>query len=135
MKQDVGIAEDAINAAVLVPLSQPQFDALVSFTFNVGTHAFKTSTLLKLLNARDYDGSAKEFARWTKGGGKELPVLVARRKRERALFESEPAPEKKQSTGTPAVDPRYDLRVPDPLHLDETADATDPFGLKEPGER
>lgn len=86
LAKDIVVAETAINNGVRVPINQHQFDALVSFTFNCGTNAFKTSTLLKKLNAIDYQGAADELLKWTKGGGKDLPVLVGRRKRERALF-------------------------------------------------
>jgi lysozyme len=69
-----------------VPLTQTQFDALVSFHFNTG--ALGRSTLLRKLNAGDYKGAAAEFARWTRGGGKVLSGLVRRRKAERHLFET-----------------------------------------------
>ncbi|ROZ86902.1 lysozyme [Pseudomonas neustonica] len=80
--------EKAVNA-VLVPLDQDQYDALVSFAFNVGVGAFNSSTLLRLLNHGDYAGAAGQFKRWNKGGGKVLPGLVRRREEERALFEGE----------------------------------------------
>jgi len=83
---DVSLAEAAINDAVKVPLTQNQFDSLVSFTFNLGTGALRSSTLLKLLNAGDVKGAADEFLKWVKGGGKVLPGLVSRRTRERDLF-------------------------------------------------
>lgn len=78
--------EEVINAKVTVPLLQNHFDALVSFVYNVGKGAFKTSTLLKKLNAGDFDGAGKEFARWKKAGGKVLAGLVARRKAETEMF-------------------------------------------------
>jgi lysozyme len=71
---------------VHVPLTQNQFDALVSFVFNLGVGNFRTSTLLKKLNAGDNDGAAQEFGRWIHAGGKALPGLVRRREAERALF-------------------------------------------------
>jgi lysozyme len=86
---DVDNAEAAINGRVTVPLTQPQFDALVSFVFNVGAGAFRKSTLLKKLNAGDYAGATAEFPRWVKGGGKTLPGLVVRRAAEMLLFGSE----------------------------------------------
>ena len=82
-------AEAAINGRVTVPLTQPQFDALVSFVFNVGAGAFRKSTLLKKLNAGDYAEATAEFPRWVKGGGKTLPGLVVRRAAEMLLFGSE----------------------------------------------
>ena len=67
-------------------LTQHEFDAMVDFTFNVGCHAFATSTLLKKVNHGDVAGAANEFGRWTKAGGKVVPGLVKRRKDERKLF-------------------------------------------------
>lgn len=78
--------EDAVDRLVKVPLTQNQFDALVSFTFNVGEGALAKSTLLKKLNAGDYDAVPAELMKWTKGGGKELPGLVRRRRAEAALW-------------------------------------------------
>jgi len=69
-----------------VALEQHQFDALVSFCYNVGPANVKTSTLLKKLNNGDYEGAANEFQKWVRGGGKVLPGLVKRRIAERAMF-------------------------------------------------
>ncbi|ECF6053861.1 TPA: lysozyme [Salmonella enterica subsp. enterica serovar Ball] len=84
--QDVAASERAVNQYTHVLLTQNQFDALVSFVFNLGVGSFRTSTLLKKLNAGDYDGAAREFGRWIHAGGKALPGLVRRREAERALF-------------------------------------------------
>ncbi|MEB3790150.1 lysozyme [Acinetobacter sp. IK40] len=78
--------ESSVNNLVKVPLSQNQFDALVSLVYNIGQTAFSESTLLKKLNAKDYQGAADQFPRWNKGGGKVLKGLVRRRADERALF-------------------------------------------------
>ena len=78
--------EDAVTQAVKVPLNQNQFDALVSFTYNVGIGALKQSTALRKLNAGDYAGAADALTMWTKFKGKVLAGLVRRRKEERALF-------------------------------------------------
>lgn len=78
--------EKTVNDSVKVPLSQNQFDALVSLTYNIGSTAFKNSTLLKKLNAKDFTGAADQFLVWNKGGGKVLKGLVRRREAERALF-------------------------------------------------
>jgi lysozyme len=75
-----------VTRMVKVPLTQNQFDALVSFHFNTG--ALGKSTLLRKLNAGDYQGAAAEFGKWTRGGGRVLPGLVRRRKAERHLFET-----------------------------------------------
>lgn len=78
--------EASVNTLVKVPLSQNQFDALVSLVYNIGTGAFAGSTLLKKLNAKDYQGAADQFPLWNKVGGKVLKGLVRRRADERALF-------------------------------------------------
>lgn len=84
--KDAEIAADAVRAYVKVPLSQNEFDALVSFVYNVGAGAFKNSTLLRLLNAGDYSGAAAQFDRWNKSQGAVLPSLVARREQEKNQF-------------------------------------------------
>ena len=78
--------EKTVSDSVKVPLSQNQFDALVSLTYNIGSTAFKNSTLLKKLNAKDYTGAADQFLVWNKGGGKVLKGLVRRRDAERSLY-------------------------------------------------
>jgi len=88
LAQDVGIAEDAVNSLVKVPLTQPQFDALVSFVYNVGVGAFRRSTLLRLLNAGDYAGAAAQLPLWRRAGGQVVQGLVNRRASEVALFSS-----------------------------------------------
>lgn len=79
------IEKDVLNL-VKVPLKQNQFDALVSFAYNVGLGAFQDSTLLKLLNAGDIDNASKQFERWNKAGGKVSNGLTRRRNAEKALF-------------------------------------------------
>lgn len=78
--------ESDVCRLVKVGLTQGQFDALVSFTYNLGARSLSTSTLLRKLNAGDYAGAADEFLRWNKGGGKVLNGLTRRREAERALF-------------------------------------------------
>jgi lysozyme len=78
--------ENDILKIVKVKLTQGQFDALVSFAYNVGSRALSTSTLLKKLNAGDIKGAADEFLRWNKSGGKVMAGLTNRRKAERTLF-------------------------------------------------
>lgn len=75
-----------INKCVLVPINQNQFDALCSFSFNLGIGALKKSTLLKLLLSKEYDLAANEFLKWNKAGGKTLPGLTKRREAEKELF-------------------------------------------------
>lgn len=75
-----------VSRLVKVGLTQGQFDALVSFTYNLGARSLSTSTLLRKLNAGDYAGAADEFLRWNKASGKVLNGLTRRREAERALF-------------------------------------------------
>lgn len=83
---DLHEAAKAVNDLVTTILTQSQFDALTSFVYNIGQGNFRSSTILKLLNKRDYEGASREFERWIYGGGKRLPGLIRRRERERALF-------------------------------------------------
>jgi lysozyme len=89
--------ENHVKRLVTTDLNQHEFDALVSFTYNVGTGRPKgegkkeipglsTSTLLRCLNSGDRAGAARAFHQWNKGGGKVLPGLVSRRAREATLF-------------------------------------------------
>ena len=91
--------EDAVTQAVKVPLNQNQFDALVSFAYNVGVGALKQSTALRKLNAGDYAGAADALTMWTKCNGKVLAGLVRRRKEERALFLTPVTQTKTTNTG------------------------------------
>lgn len=75
-----------INKVVKVPLNQNQFDALVSFAYNIGNKNFNWSTLLKKLNLSDYEGASLEFGRWNQANGKILNGLVLRRQKEKELF-------------------------------------------------
>lgn len=72
--------------AITVPLNQNQFDALVDFVFNVGAYRFHHSTMLSKLNAGDFAGASKEFARWVYDNGQIVNGLVVRRKDEMDLF-------------------------------------------------
>ncbi len=88
LQEDVQSAVDAVNRLVTVQLTQNQFDALVDFTFNLGSGNLQSSTLLRLLNAGNYAGAAGEFEKWDKAGGQALPGLLRRRQAERDLFNS-----------------------------------------------
>lgn len=78
--------EQDVSKLVRVPLNQNQFDALVSFTYNVGAKALSGSTLLSKLNAGDYPGAADELLKWVYGNKVKLSGLVTRRKAEREMF-------------------------------------------------
>lgn len=86
LRDDLSIAENAVNGYVTAPLTGNMYDALVSFVFNIGVNAFSSSTLLKKLNAEDYNGAANQFPRWKYAKGVVIPGLVARRQREQSLF-------------------------------------------------
>lgn len=86
LREDVSEAEGCVSMAVDVELTQAQFDALVSLVFNIGCGAFRGSTILKLVNAGDFDAAQKQFGRWNKQAGKELAGLTRRRAAEAELF-------------------------------------------------
>lgn len=91
LRRNLAGCEAAVTGLVRVPLTQGQFDALVSFVFNLGPSALAGSTLLRRLNAGDPAGAAAEFPKWCHAGSTVLPGLVTRRAKERALFEGETA--------------------------------------------
>lgn len=86
LDQDLEPAEKSVNEAVTVPLNQNQFDALVSFAFNVGDGAFRSSTLLKLLNQGRYDDVPTQLRRWIRDNGHVVQGLVNRREKEITLW-------------------------------------------------
>jgi lysozyme len=85
--EDLEEFEGYVTEMVEVPLSQSQFDALVSWTFNLGPGNLERSTLLAKLNQGEYTDVPFEIKRWTRAGGAILPGLVKRRNAEAALFE------------------------------------------------
>jgi lysozyme len=87
LRSDVILAEKTVNKLVKVPLNQNQFDALVSFVFNIGETQFASSTLLAKLNNQDYQAVPSELNRWVHGSGKKLPGLINRRRNEGNLFQ------------------------------------------------
>lgn len=89
LAEDVREAERAIERLVTVDLTQDQFDALVSFVFNLGAGNFGGSTLLKRINAGDFEGASREFPKWNKAAGRVMAGLTKRRLAEAALFSSE----------------------------------------------
>jgi lysozyme len=88
LRQDVAVAERAVLRLISVPLTQGQFDALVSFTFNLGSGALQRSTLRRKVNREEHEDIPREFMRWVWAGGKKLNGLVKRRKAERVLYQT-----------------------------------------------
>jgi len=86
LKSELNEYEGYINNLVTVELNQNQFDAMVSWVYNLGGGNLKASTLLKVLNAGDYDGVPAQMLRWNKAGGKVLEGLTRRRQAEADLF-------------------------------------------------
>lgn len=86
LAEDLSIFEAAVNAAIKRPMTQSQFDAMVSLAFNIGGANFASSTLVKKFNAGDVQGAADQFPRWKNANGKEMKGLVRRRAAERELF-------------------------------------------------
>lgn len=81
---DIEKFEGALKRCVKVPLHQHEYDAYISFSYNVGSGAFCNSTLVKKLNASDYEGACKELLRWDKAGGRRVEGLAKRRQKEYA---------------------------------------------------
>lgn len=92
LRNDLQKYADAVSKAVTVPLNDNQFDALVSWCYNVGPGAVAKSTLVRKLNAGDYAAVPSELAKWNKAGGKVLKGLTRRRAAEAALFTSKATP-------------------------------------------
>ncbi|EDS6807332.1 lysozyme [Salmonella enterica subsp. enterica serovar Legon] len=86
LNNDLRQVESCISERVTVPLNQNQFDALVSFVFNVGRQAFSDSTLLKKLNEGNYRAAADQFTRWVYDNDQFVQGLYNRRVAERDLF-------------------------------------------------
>lgn len=89
LREDTGAASRGVQRAVRVPISQSQFDSLVSLAFNVGTSAVEHSTLVRKLNAGDCHGAAEQFLVWDMAGGRHIASLRARRVREMIPFEKD----------------------------------------------
>ncbi len=89
LKQDLAIAEKAVARLINVPLNNNQFDALTSFTYNLGTATLKRSTLRAKINRHEHQDARDEFLRWVWVGGRKLPGLVRRRRIEAALYSSQ----------------------------------------------
>lgn len=96
LRRELSRFEASVARDVTVEINQNEFDACVSLAYNIGAAGFKRSSVLRYLNAGDRPRAAKAFELWSNGGGKFLPGLLIRRKREAALFltpvEIEPEP-------------------------------------------
>jgi lysozyme len=86
LKKEVAYFARGVELNVKVPVTQNMFDALTSFTYNLGIGNLKRSTLLRKLNREDYEGAAREFKRWNRAGGKVYRGLTSRRLEEEELF-------------------------------------------------
>lgn len=85
---DVETAERAVLRLISVSLTDGQFDALVSFTFNLGAGALQRSTLRRKANREEHEDVPVEFLRWVWAGGRKLNGLIRRRQAEAALYQS-----------------------------------------------
>jgi len=86
LENDLMPVVSTINSLVKSPLTQNEFDALCCLTYNIGCGAFRNSTLLKYLNAGNFDRASAEFLRWDRAGGEVLDGLLKRRLAEQKLF-------------------------------------------------
>ena len=82
LQSDVRKAEDSVKSCVTVPLTQNQFDAFTSLSYNIGGSAFCNSTLVRKLNSGDYQGACAELKRWIYVDGRVVQGLVNRREAE-----------------------------------------------------
>lgn len=87
LQEDMEWAVRVVNALVTVPLSQGEFDALVDFTFNLGSGSLQHSTLLRLVNTQQFEAAANEFEKWDHAGGVAVAGLLRRRLGEKAEFQ------------------------------------------------
>lgn len=89
---DLADAETAVNRLVDVPLSQNQYDALVSLVFNIGAENFRKSTLLRMINTGQHHKAPEQFKRWVFAGGQPSEGLAKRRLQESALYQTKDNP-------------------------------------------
>lgn len=86
--EDTTWAVSVVNALVKVTLTQPIFDSLVDFTFNLGSGNFQHSQLLSLINQEKFEEAANEFDKWDRAGGQVVAGLLRRRNAEKEEFEA-----------------------------------------------
>lgn len=106
LAEDLNQTELTVQRQVQVLLNPNQFSALVCFVYNVGDTAFKESTLLKFINAKDFDNAALQFDRWVYAGGRVVQGLVNRRAAEKALFTEPWCPEPTRPNPQPGPAPQ-----------------------------
>lgn len=90
LAHDVDCFMRGVQSCLRRPAADNELGAMVSLAYNIGVENFRTSTLLRLFNAGDKKGAAKQFDRWNKSAGHVLRGLIARRADERAVFEADP---------------------------------------------
>ncbi|WP_157926073.1 MULTISPECIES: lysozyme [Methylosinus] len=117
LSRDLGQYEAAVSSAVRAPLTQGQFDALVSFCFNIGVGGFTKSTVVKRLNAGDYKGAADALLLWSKP-----PEIMGRRRSEREQFLAAPKASRAPAPESPAPAPSSTTAIAE-LHPDEAISA------------
>lgn len=89
--EDIEVAEKCINDAVTVPLTQNQFDALVSWVYNLGCKRFRQSTMLQKINSKHWQEASVELRKWDMAGGRHVDGLMRRRAAESKLFDTQVA--------------------------------------------
>jgi len=89
LMEDIEVYEEEVNKAVQVDIDQCMFDALVSWTFNLGGANLNSSTMLKVLNSKDFNNVPEQIKRWNKAGGKVNEGLIRRREAEALLFQGQ----------------------------------------------
>jgi lysozyme len=124
LRQDLVKFETAVHNMVMQPLTQNQFDVLVDFAYNAGIGALKSSTLLKKVNAAQFDDVPAELMKWTKGGGKVLPGLVKRRQAESAWWSADHTFEVSAPTDEPTADEHEHRTEPDPVPTPSMANSS-----------
>ena len=87
LKKDITAAERSVARLIRAPLLQPHFDALVSFTYNLGGGALQRSSLRRKINRADFAAALPEFEKWVYAGGRKLKGLISRRRAEAQLFD------------------------------------------------
>ena len=129
LRRDLVKYETAVFNMVKQPLTQHQFDVLVDFAYNAGVGNLQSSTLLKKVNAAQFDAVPAELMKWTKGGGKVLPGLVKRRQAESAWWMSHeisaisPLSGPSKPTEEPTDDEHEQRTEPDPVSVPSMSDS------------